>query len=239
VRHIVLLLQTVKEMEAFVHNGDFDFNVFAHTPGPTIEPKPKVEKKRKDRDPIPTWEMRNRKNEYSKGGGPYDEDSYDTQHNAPPTKKLHLENEKHKYQNTQRDQYKQKPNTNQDNTDQPDSTKQIYNKKQTHDSKNNKDKKKATEQKWNFDAKEGWEPDETDIANTITVERGDSIFLGEFSDTGLSERLISTVVSKFSFLHLSIHLPFPLFPLSSLSSSSTLHSLSHLFLNIYIAMQIT
>lgn len=186
-----------EKMDSFVHNGDFDFGVFSSTPGPTIEPKPKVEKKRRERDS--SWKNRNEEhtNElpYSKGRQSHSE--------APPPKKPHIEKQQtetsSKEPTNNGTQHNEKPFNNNNNNNFKNNDKNADNKK------GNK-----PEKKWNFDAKEVWEPDETDIANTIHVEQGDGMFLGEFSDTGLSKRLVSTVVSMFLTITSPLH-PLPLY----------------------------
>ena len=187
-------------MEAFVHNGDFDFNVFTQIPGPTIEPKPKVEKKRKEREPVPTWMMRNRKAERD-GKQSYEIDPYDIQQNTPPVKKQHTVEEGEEQAQASHAKHQQTNNTKQAaNTNRTDNT--ISNKKQPNNTKqnssNNYNHQTIQSQKsWDFDAKELWEPDAADIANTINIEQAESMFLGEFSDTGLSDRLVSTITSMY------------------------------------------
>lgn len=60
------------------------------------------------------------------------------------------------------------------------------------------DKKRPSKEntiKWDYNPKVAWEPDESDIANMIAIEKNDSMFQGEFDETGLSERVVSLLVS--------------------------------------------
>lgn len=56
--------------------------------------------------------------------------------------------------------------------------------------------------KWDYNPKVAWEPDAADIANMISIEKTDSMFQGEFSDTGLSDRVVSLLLSMFLHFYL-------------------------------------
>lgn len=190
--------KTHRRMEAFHHSGDFDFNVFAHTPGPTIQPKVKKEKERRIREPVPTWQMNNKRqrNEEEDGDHGHREEKHQPQKYNPPAKKQHVEEEPTEHEEEGANEEPQNYMTNKQRRSAEwkahDHESKITNRRNNTTEKPKKKQKEKDD--FNKDTK-AWEPDEADIANTIDIKETDTMFLGDFSDTGLSKRLISNITS--------------------------------------------
>lgn len=178
-------------MDTIITTGDFDFNIFATTPGPTVKEKVPVteakatqqkgENKRKldevDTRPTPSWiRGANRNNDPRSANG-----------SAPTQEKGRFDNKRAKY------------NTPQENkeTDTTSKSNIPYKNNKNDKNKNNENKGGETPKFEQSNFKQAWEPDASDFKNVIAIEKtSDSMFTGDWDSLGLNKRVVSTITNN-------------------------------------------